>query len=571
MPRLAAILLALVTATPVVAGPRDELLRVAPADAALVVVVQNARDHAADLAASPFADWFPSTPLGKKLLGSPELKQLRDFGAAVLPALGTTPQAVLDDVIGDCVAFAYSPAPAGRPDEERAVILIRPRKPELLAKIIGNLNDIQTKNDELKAVTRLAHNGEEYFTRVKPDGSADFYCFRGAVFAFSSSETDVKAVIDRDKAPANNGDPVLVARMKQLGVADAAAVILVNPRPLDAELTAHVAAAKPEEKRILERFAEVWRGLESAAVFVSLDKDLELGVALRFHPEKLPADLKKWFVGPREWGTPAALIPKDALFGFAGHVRASELIDLVASATPVPPGKPGVKEFIGQTLGPIIGRDNLPLVLDSLGPNWAVWAEPPAKDAVLPALVAAVEIGGDAEARAKAEKALTQAATFAFQTIRVAYNARHTDQIELREEKDEATGATVRSLVNDKGFPAGFSPSFAVVRGHLVLATTPDAIRKFRPSAADGAPKPGHVTLGRLSGTACRDYLRDHGEKLARWLAELGVGDEKALRGHLDQLGGVLELLDSAELQLRDIDRGLMLSLRVTPTKPLKK
>ena len=44
------------------------------------------------------------------------------------------------------------------------------------------------------------------------------------------------------------------------------AVVLVNPRALDAEVKARVAAAKPEEKRLLERFAEVWTALDSAKI-----------------------------------------------------------------------------------------------------------------------------------------------------------------------------------------------------------------------------------------------------------------------------------------------------------------
>lgn len=568
----AALAAVLVCAAPAVAAPRDELLRVTPPDAALVVVIQNARDHARTLLASPFAEWFPFTAVGKKLLGSPQLTQLREFGTVVLPALGTTPQALLDDVLGDAVAFAYSPAPPDRPADERAVILVRPRKPEALAKIIDALNDIQTKSGELKGVARRGHNGAEYFERQRPEGGgSEFYCFSGGVFAFSSSEADVRSVLDRGKAAAKDAVPELVSRMQKLGVADAVGVMLVNPRALDAEVKARVAAARPEEKRFLDRFAEVWAGLESAAVAASLDADLELSLALRFHPEKLPADLKKWLVGPREWGAAAALIPKDSLFGIAGHARAAELIDLVASVAPVPPGKPGVKELIARTLGPVVGRDNLPLVLDALGPNAAVWAGPPADGSFLPTLVAAVEITGGGADRAKAEKALAEAVGFGFRAARVAYNLRHEDQIELKEEKDDATGVEVTSLVNEKGFPPGFRPSFALTRGYLVLATSPDAVKKFRPPAADAAPKAGPAVLARVSGVRSRAYLQAHGEKLATFLSGLGLGDAGQLRGHAVGLSAVLELIDTAELTARDIENGVRLSLRVTPTKPLKR
>ncbi len=575
MLRFAFIAIALLTATAsaAVAGPRDELLRVAPSDAALVVVVQNGRDHFRNLSQSPFVKWVPSTAIGKKLLDSLEIKQLRESAAMIFRELDTTPEALIDDVLGDAVAFAYSPALPDQPNSERAVILVRPRKVESLQKLLDRLNALQTKSGELKAIDRKEHAGAAYFQRQKSEGSPEFYCFRGDLFAFSGSEADIKSFIDRDKAapPVSEKTPELVARMQKLGVADAAGVILINPRPLDAEVKARVASAKPAEKRFLERFAEVWAALDTAAVYLALDTNLEVGVSLRFHPDKLPADAKKWLTGLGTGSRAARLIPKDAMFGVAGHIRAAELIDLVASLAPIEDGKPGVKEWIAQTLGPVVGRDNLPLVLDALGPNWAVWAEPPVKDSFLPTLVAAIEISGEGEARVKAEKSLVQALEFGFLMARVAYNATHPDQIELKEEKDPKSGAVIRSLVNEKGFPPGLRPSFAVVNGYLVLATSSEAIERFEVPAAD-KQQPGDTTLAVFSGPRTREYLRAHGPKLAKFLSEMGaVGDEKKTREILEALADVLELIDSADVITRPDENGLRIAVRIKPTLPLKK
>ena len=87
------------------------------------------------------------------------------------------------------------------------------------------------------------------------------------MFAFSSTEVDIQAVIDRDKAVPAVPDktPELVERMKRLGIADAVGAILINPRPLDAEVKARVAAAKPDERRFLE-FSEAWAALDTASI-----------------------------------------------------------------------------------------------------------------------------------------------------------------------------------------------------------------------------------------------------------------------------------------------------------------
>ena len=187
---------------------------------------------------------------------------------------------------------------------------------------------------------------------------------------------------------------------------------------LDAEVKSRVADAKPDEKRFLSRFAQAWSALDAAAIYLKLDTDLEAGVSVQFQPGKLPDDLKRWLTGPASRSLPSALIPQNAIMGAAGHLRAVELIELVASLAPIEDGKPGVKEWLELTLGPIVGRDKLPLVLNALGPDWAAWAEPPVEHGFLPTAVAVIQISGNGEERTKAEKALTQGIEFGFQMLR---------------------------------------------------------------------------------------------------------------------------------------------------------
>jgi len=311
--------------------------------------------------------------------------------------LKTGPEALIDDVVGDAFAFAFSPPlTGGRPKDERAIILIRPRSMAAINSLLDRVNELQRNSGELKSLIRKEHSDGIYFERRKSESSSEFYCFRGNVFAFSSSEIDIQNVIDRDRAAPAVADntPLLVQRMKQLGVANAPGVVLINPRVLDAEVKARVNAAKPDEKHFLTRFADAWAALDAAAIYANLDTGVEVGVSLRFIPERVPVDLKKWLVGPERSGNSASLMPADALIGIAGHIRAIELIDLVSSIAPGEPDKPGVKESITDAIGPFFGRDKLADILNSLGPNWAVWAEAPVKEAFLPTIVAAIEIGG---------------------------------------------------------------------------------------------------------------------------------------------------------------------------------
>jgi len=596
------LILLLLSAPPAQADPREELLRLAPPDAALLLVVHNAREHARNLAESPFGTWFPTTAAGQQLFSNGAFGRFRDAANRVIDSLGTSPAVVLDDVLGDAIAFAYSPAPADRPNDERAVILVRPGKPQTLAALVSRVNQLQTQTGELTAVVRRQSAGAEFFERQKADGSRDFYCFCGNVFAFSGAEADVRAVLERDRehervrqhkperdrdhqpgreqtgreqkrdpAAAAGKPPELLTRLRQLRVESAAAVLLVNPRRLDADVAARLAAAPEQERRFLAKFAEVWSSLDCAAVSVSCDSHLELGVSLRFQPQKVPAALKPWLVGPHADHAAANLIPRNALFGLASHARASELLELLEALAPTAPDKPTVKNWFADTIGPVVGRNNLPVLLDSLGPDWAAWAEPPAPGTSLPTLVAVVPLTGEGEPRRRAERALLQAVEFGFTAARVGYNARHSDQIELREETDPATGLLVKSLLNDRGFPPGFRPSFALSRGHLVLATHPEAVRRFSPPEPAAPPPRGSATLATLSGTACRAYLRTHGRDLVKVLAPLVAADEMDLTADLTALAAVLELIDSAELNRHELENGTRFALRLKTARPLKK
>lgn len=545
--------------------PRDEALRLAPPDFALVVVVQNLRDHLKEVSESPFAAWFPGTALGKHLLGSEGLKSLLDGATPVLGALGVTPTDLTQDILGDAVVFAFTPGAPGDPKGERSVILIRPRKPGALAGIVERLNDLQKKSGELKAVHERKHAGAAYFERQKPDGGSEFYCFRDGVFAFSQSEADIRASLDRDKLPKDQ-PPELVSRLTKLGVSDAAAVVLVNPRPLDAELAAKVKASQGDEKAFLTRFSEVWAATDALALYASLGADAEAGISLHFVPEKLPAGLKTWLVGER---APSALwssVPADALFAASARVKPNDILDVLSLVAPAG-GKPGVRESLEQALGPIVGKDKLPLVLDALGPDWGVWVQPPAKGQTVPAVVAAVKVNDFGPKGAAAAKALDQALEYGFQVARIAYNAKHPDQIELKEEKDAEV--VIKSL-SGGNLPAGFAPSFALKGGYLVLSTSPDAIKGFSPPTNE--PKiGGDVPLARFNARGSRDYLTAQTPQLAKLLAGIGAGEEKQLAEQLGNLALVLEPVEKVELLARGSADGLKLVVRVKPVKPLKK
>jgi hypothetical protein len=541
------------------AEPRDELLRVAPPDSALLVLVQDAREHARQIEQSPFAQWFPQSALGKQILGGADLKQLRDSTAPVFAALGVTPETLLDDVLGDAVAFAFTPAAPDRPKSERAVLLIRPRKPETLEKLIAKLNEIQKGNGEVKEVVAKQHRGADYFERQKPNGGADYYCFRGGVFAFSGTEPDIQAVIDRDTAKEK---PTLLGKIARLGIGEAMLAVIVNPRPFDAELQAKVARAVGPEKFFLDRFQEAWQALDSAALYVTIGEDLEAGLTVQFQTGKLSKEAKAWLTGARQSAAIWQAIRANALIAVAGQLKPAELVAVNAGqADPI-------ATAARQMLGPVFGKDHLNDVLGAIGPQWALWIEPPAATGdFLPTGVVAMQIDSTGPKGKSAARDIARAVGFGFNTARIAYNASHVDQIELVETDD--ADIVITSLVNDKKFPAGFRPSYAFKGGFLLVASSPEAIKRFRKPKE--SPSGSEALFARFSGSATRAYLQAHREPLARFLSAAGNGSEKDLLRQFDQAAAVLELVDRVEVFSRGDDSGLRLAARFTFAKPLRK
>jgi len=138
--------------------------------------------------------------------------------------------------------------------------------------------------------------------------------------------------------------PAFVDALARLGVESAAAALLVNPRALDAEMQAKIAEGKPAEQAFLTWFAAKWKQIDAAALFLNLDKNAEVGLAIR------PRDGER-LLGPvaasRLWSS----IPDDALVAFAGQQKLSELVDSIHQLLPEE-GRRAIKAVVDQALVP---------------------------------------------------------------------------------------------------------------------------------------------------------------------------------------------------------------------------
>ena len=534
-------------AMPAVAAPVDELLHAAPPDAAFVLVLRDARGHITDMRKSPFAATFPDTPLGQRLLESPEVKKLRAAIHFVATQTDTPADSLFDDVLGDGVVFAV------RKDskQERSILLIRPAKPEVLDRFFEKLNALQVKSGEITAVTSHSHQGKTYTERPKARGRSDYYASRQGTFAFSSSEDEIRDFLDRE--PADKPSPFAVS-LRELQLESAAAVMLIQPRVLDAEIQAKLSTGTPAEQAFLGWFESTWKKLDSVALYLRLTRDAELGIAVRVREgESRLAPT----VASELWTS----IPEDAFFAMAGRQTLSELVNAIHAMLPAN-GRQAVRGVVEQTVVPIVGKDKLPMVVDAIGPNWAMWFEPPGGEGFLPATVFAVEVQAT---NAAAGRTIERALQYVFQTVRVMHNARGGASLELVDEKDGA--AVIHSLVGDV-FPPGVRPSFAMKEGYLLISSDAGAIRRFRkPTVPAATPE---VPLARFHATALRAYLNAQGPRLARFVAERSGASAAEMDERIKQMSGLLESLDRVDVIARTTGPTIHVAVRLVPTKPLK-
>ncbi len=543
----------------------DSVLRLIPPESTLCLLVQNAREHGRAIESSPFAAWFPTSALGKKLIDQKEFEKLRGVEQFLSGLLGVKLDEIRDDIFGDAFAFVYLGGPPGKPDEEAGLILVRPRKPEVLAKLIGKLNELQTQSGELKGLKRRTHRDREYTVREKAGEGTEFYVVLGEVVVYSAQEKAIHAVIERDLSapPVEKEAPPIAAGLKRLGVRDKMAVAWLNPRWYDAGFAAQYdATPNLLEKAFLTQFRKFWSATDGVAMFLHPAKNLELGVVLGFRNGELPPVLRT-FEGKSEL---ADAIPPDAMVAVTGRATVPKLLETIGSFLPED-ARREMTDRLAKSLGPVFGKDKLPAVIRNIGPDFAVWATPPdnsdkAKPWV-PGVTAIVKIRKDAETGTDVPRVVAQSLELGAQLLRVHYNQSHDDQIDFSEETRD--GVTVKFLTNAKAFPPGFRPAFAVRGEYLVVATSPELVFRFAPPTS-GKP-PAEAPLFRVSATHLRVYLLTHTEKA---LDFLGNDNGKPARD-LAQLAEFLEVFDKLELRSATTAGTWRLSIAIDFAKPLAK
>lgn len=551
MPRIAFFLGCLFTAAGF-AGPREDVLRVAPDDAGLCVLVTDLRGTLDRLQSSPFARRFLASPAGRAVLKHPDVLAVAQFDRHLRAGFQSSWSEFRDEIAGDALALAFVPGPPDKPDDGGGLVALHARNSRLLGRLFDRLNELQRRSGELTQIERREHRGVGYWLRRKKAGGNEFAAMLGQLFLLSDREDILRAALDR---AGTSGPPPLADRLERLGVGRAAAVWWLNPRAFDSALKRKSAKAEGAEADFLAAFVRHWQEVEGAALHLHLGRDAELGLTVA-----------------SKHGPAAPVVPSAALAGFPADamlVAGSRLSfdELVRTGREFlsPVARTDLKVGLDRSLGAVLGRDAPAALLAAAGPDWGLCVAPPDESALVPTLTFALKLQneGDPPAPRRALEGLD----FAARLFALAYNGQYKGQLELRSETQGNTA--VRIIDGDPGLPPGLRPAYAWKRGYLVIASSPQAVRRFEPPEGGSVAQPSEVVLARLAVQNVAAYLRSRSGAWAAYLAKGDKGEEPAFGGRIDGLLAALDLFDTVELTQRVESHRATLTLRVKPADAL--
>ncbi len=236
--------------------------------------------------------------------------------------------------------------------------------------------------------------------------------------------------------------------------------------------------------------------MEGVALTVTLTADVEMGLTVRANPDAVPAAVRRFFdeaaVRSDVWGR----FPDSALVALGVRTDASALLGLVG-AFQTKESFEALKDNLNRGLGAALGGRVATEALPYIGPDWGLCVTAPPRDAKqwAPESVFAIRVAaGDKDA--PVDRALVDALRSWAVLAATAHNLKKKDFLSLKTVKQNKK--EVHYLASLRGQAAGLQPAFGLSGGYLILASSPEAFRRFA-AATPATPSAGEVPLLRLS------------------------------------------------------------------------
>jgi hypothetical protein len=514
------------------ADPAAPLLNIVPEDAAIVFVVRNAQQQLERIAESPMMEAFLKTRTAQLLTGNLDPAQTKKDLSTFAAQFGVTPEELRDEILGNAIVFAYQ-FPKGN-QSDAGTLLIQSKKPEVMQRLLDRINALQVAAKEIQTPQKVEFGSSHYMMRVKSDGQKEYYRLADGYFVFSNRESTIQDIIKLSQSP-TKGLP------KWLNVGGDRATLTAHfqPRAFDTSWQEKLASSTSRsEKAMLGQIQKLWSAFDGVAVSLHAEKNLVLTASVEVNESRLPAEWK----GLTAHGSTHTL-PKDAMIAIRGPIHLKTWISVAGPFFP----EGDLTKFVNEIIGPAVGKDNLPAILDQLGPNWSFWVT--ATDQALPEIAWICDMPKNLEASLKA------GLDSLFHMVRLDFNRKQTSQLEL------STHAKGGQLTHASGFQLNYTVDGD--QKSLRIHTH----KKLQQQAAQAGPEP----LVRVDGRQLRKYLATHEKAVAEFLARQDSRPVEDVRQELKTITSLLEFLNKFEISLGDKPSRWEIRAELEFSKPLQK
>jgi hypothetical protein len=379
----------------------DALLRLVPADAAVVLTVDGLRDQLRSFTSSRVYEGLRQLPSVEAWIESEKGQQLRHSRDQIEAALGVKLTEICDELLGDSVVLALRLSPDTPADsgQARGLLIFQARDKALLERLIQAINAKQKGSGELAQVTDREHGGTTYHMREFPpaaDRPSEWYVTYGdGTFAFSNSESLIKSVIDR-KGRGDSRQPTDVSGTRdasgpraQRGLTEldrfqsvrrrmpepSVARLFVEPRQIERLIAASPTPSKGADARIMAMLQRYLGAVEYAGASLAWnDTGIVVQTVETLDRSKLDPWLLRWARNNLGPDVTLGRVPDTTLALASGHLDAPAVFEALSEIVPAE-DQPKLKNLEAVLTGLLLGQDLRTRILPQLGPSVIAYVE----------------------------------------------------------------------------------------------------------------------------------------------------------------------------------------------------
>lgn len=376
--RVAALILSIVLGVIPTLSAAETLLRYVPANAGLIVRVNDWRGHAPQVLASPFWAKLSQNPSWKILANTRDFRNLVKFQTSLEATYGASLETFARDVYGQEAILALFSG-EGENIPPWGLLLTRGENAVTVAKGVSAWKRADPHFSENRIYKQISYQVCKP-QKAKHSSEQDLLCYvvLNDVMVASGSEEAIRKAIDIHTTAGKRSDALTYKSILETDeyrwnqsqhAPDSFLTVYFQPRQWDR--TVHESLFGNEDQKSAPDFTRsllqtAWKNCRAVSIGVQAERGLTADLALHLSDEA-----RKWWdriPGGKPFSKSLDQIPREAVVAVGGRVPGSVLSPLLAGILSHQDGKNAhAREFLK---GLLQGLDPFQDILPALGPEW---------------------------------------------------------------------------------------------------------------------------------------------------------------------------------------------------------